>query len=215
MVGCCLVLFNFCLLLLLSVLLAFLTLCSLDRDLCFLFIFLFLFSYLFAWSIGCCDGMGAAEFSSHARIMGKIQSIIHSLHFIFIFLIFMLEINATLLGQGPAHSGSASSDNCRRAFPGVLRMNWFPWRGFTPIPGQHNQPTPTYLGHRVHVRLALYLWQNDQGLSSATSVKNVLNWANVCSPNIFRTVRRTMNRFLIELLVCRSDSPKFTWSVLN
>ena len=36
------------------------------------------------------------------------------------------------------------------------------------------------------------------------SVKPVLNWANVCSPNILRTVRRTMIRFLIELLVRRT-----------
>ena len=36
-----------------------------------------------------------------------------------------------------------------------------------------------------------------------TSLKPVLNWANVCSLNILRTVRRTMIRFLIELLVRR------------
>ena len=34
---------------------------------------------------------------------------------------------------------------------------------------------------------------------SRTSLKPVLNWANVCSPNILRTVRRTMIRFLTEL----------------
>ena len=33
---------------------------------------------------------------------------------------------------------------------------------------------------------------------------NVLNWAKVCSPNILRTVRQTMIRFLIELLVRRT-----------
>ena len=32
-------------------------------------------------------------------------------------------------------------------------------------------------------------------------LKPVLNWANVCSPNILGTVRRTMIRFLIKLLV--------------
>ena len=37
-----------------------------------------------------------------------------------------------------------------------------------------------------------------------TSLKPVLNWANVCSPNILRTVRRTMIRFLTELLVRRT-----------
>ena len=35
------------------------------------------------------------------------------------------------------------------------------------------------------------------------NIKPVLNWANVCSPNILRTLRRTMIRFLIELLVRR------------
>ena len=30
-------------------------------------------------------------------------------------------------------------------------------------------------------------------------VKPVLDWANLCSPNILWTVRRTMIRFLIEL----------------
>ena len=39
----------------------------------------------------------------------------------------------------------------------------------------------------------------------ASSVKPVLNWANVCSPNILRTLRRTLIRVLIELLV------RLTW----
>ena len=39
---------------------------------------------------------------------------------------------------------------------------------------------------------------------SPCSLKPVLNWANVCSPNILRTVRRTMIRFLIEHLVRRT-----------
>ena len=34
-------------------------------------------------------------------------------------------------------------------------------------------------------------------------LKPVLNWANVCLPNILQTLRRTMIRFLTELLVCR------------
>ena len=40
--------------------------------------------------------------------------------------------------------------------------------------------------------------------SSGLVLKPVLKWANVCSPNILRTVRRTMIRFLIELLVRRT-----------
>ena len=39
---------------------------------------------------------------------------------------------------------------------------------------------------------------------SQRGLKPVLNWANVCSPNILRTLRRTMIRFLIELLVRRT-----------
>ena len=35
------------------------------------------------------------------------------------------------------------------------------------------------------------------------SLKPVLNWANVCSPNILRTLRQTMIRVLIVLLVRR------------
>ena len=34
-------------------------------------------------------------------------------------------------------------------------------------------------------------------------VKPVLNWANVCSPKILRTLRQTMIRFLTDLLVRR------------
>ena len=49
-----------------------------------------------------------------------------------------------------------------------------------------------------------------------TSLKPVLNWANVCSPNILRTVRRTMIRFLIELLVRRKWFGQFKlYFVLN
>ena len=39
--------------------------------------------------------------------------------------------------------------------------------------------------------------------------KPVLNWANVCSPNILRTVQRTMIRFLTELLVRRTMFGQF------
>ena len=35
-------------------------------------------------------------------------------------------------------------------------------------------------------------------------LKPVLNWANVCSPKILRTLRQTMIRFLIELLLRRT-----------
>ena len=36
-----------------------------------------------------------------------------------------------------------------------------------------------------------------------TSLKPVLSWANVCSPNKLRTLRRTRIRFSVELLVHR------------
>ena len=35
-------------------------------------------------------------------------------------------------------------------------------------------------------------------------LKPVLNWVNVCSPNILRTLRRTMIHFLTKLLVRRT-----------
>ena len=49
------------------------------------------------------------------------------------------------------------------------------------------------------------------------TVKPVLNWANVCSPSILRTVRRIMIRFLIELLVRRTWFGQFDelYFVLN
>ena len=46
------------------------------------------------------------------------------------------------------------------------------------------------------------IWGNEQA-DSLFFLKPVLNWANVCSPNILRTLRRTMIRFLIEHLVRR------------
>ena len=35
-------------------------------------------------------------------------------------------------------------------------------------------------------------------------LKPILNWVNVCLPNILRTVQRTMIHFLIEFLVGRT-----------
>ena len=50
-----------------------------------------------------------------------------------------------------------------------------------------------------------------------TSLKPVLNWANVCSPNVLWTVRRAMIRVLIELLVRRTWFGQFDefYFVLN
>ena len=50
-----------------------------------------------------------------------------------------------------------------------------------------------------------------------TNLKPVLNWAKVGSPNTLRTVRRTVIRFLIELLVCRTWFGQFDelYFVLN
>ena len=52
---------------------------------------------------------------------------------------------------------------------------------------------------------------------SALTLKPVLNWSNVCSANILQTVRRTMIRFLIELLVRRTWFGQFDelYFVLN
>ena len=85
-------------------------------------------------------------------------------------------------------------------------------------PNQPRTPYPSYPEVEMQLpewRVAtLHLHTCVTGLMKEESshVKPVLNWANVCSPNILRTVRRTMIRFLIELLVAEygSESPNFT-----
>ena len=54
-------------------------------------------------------------------------------------------------------------------------------------------------------------------ISIVRDLKPVLNWANVCSPNILQTVQRTMIHFLIELLVHRTWFRQFNklYFVLN
>ena len=63
-----------------------------------------------------------------------------------------------------------------------------------------------YQTNSVYVKL--YIVQSKWYLQLKINVqgpfKPVLNWANVCSPNILRTLRRTRIRFLIELLVRRT-----------
>ena len=63
------------------------------------------------------------------------------------------------------------------------------------------------LWHRYMRMNTLYLREAKTFLyvhNHTFGLKPVLNWANVFSPNILRTVRRTMIRFLIELLVRRT-----------
>ena len=56
--------------------------------------------------------------------------------------------------------------------------------------------------HRVHK----VVWRGEiSKMRWDFNLKPVLNWVNVCSPNILWTVWRTMIRFLIELLV------RWTW----
>ena len=49
-----------------------------------------------------------------------------------------------------------------------------------------------------------HLSQSGLKTHSFLMLKPVLNWANVCSPNILQTVQPTMIHFLIELLVRRT-----------
>ena len=51
--------------------------------------------------------------------------------------------------------------------------------------------------------LIQHLYGRVLGTKTFTLLKPVLNWANVCSPIILRTLQRTVIRFLIELLVRR------------
>ena len=57
-------------------------------------------------------------------------------------------------------------------------------------------------------------WEGGRGRGwgvggSVIYVKPALNWANVCSPYILRTLRRTMIRFSTELLVRRRTTVIF------
>ena len=83
-----------------------------------------------------------------------------------------------------------------------------------------------FFGTPTHVSAAMAILANAMvghgGVPELYNLKPVLNWANVCSPNILRTVRRTMIRFLIERLVRRTwfgqfDEPYFVlnWLVMR
>ena len=76
----------------------------------------------------------------------------------------------------------------------------------TPIFYQHQTSclyvASTFCGDFVNTGDFGWIWVSPG--YTACCLKPVLNWANVCSPNILRTVRRTMIRFLIELLVRRT-----------
>ena len=61
---------------------------------------------------------------------------------------------------------------------------------------------PTYVASNK-VKLSVGAWWYNVATQNMR-LKPVLNWANVCSPNILRTVRRTVIRFLIELLIRRT-----------
>ncbi len=66
----------------------------------------------------------------------------------------------------------------------------------------------SFIAFAVHLKLSyMYLHkmvvQVQSSASNQTVLKPVLNWANVCSPNILQILRRTVIRFLIELLVRR------------
>ena len=61
-------------------------------------------------------------------------------------------------------------------------------------------------GHsQPHLNCVLTSGAPDFGVCWNLLIKPVLNWANVCSPNILQTLQRTMICFLIELLV------RWTW----
>ena len=60
-------------------------------------------------------------------------------------------------------------------------------------------PVPAF---EAEIRLC-WLSRRRRYLLLCRGVKPVLNWANVCSPNILRTLRRITIRFLIELLIIR------------
>ena len=68
--------------------------------------------------------------------------------FLFCFCVFDVEASScaviALFRTGSVHSGSASRDDCGRAFPDELRI--ISLIGSQTLPRQHSQPTPTSLG---------------------------------------------------------------------
>ena len=56
---------------------------------------------------------------------------------------------------------------------------------------------------QLHLPTHDIFWANLKVQLHLPPLKPVLNWANICSPNILRTLRQTMIRFLIELFVRR------------
>ena len=71
---------------------------------------------------------------------------------------------------------------------------------------RHLPPNSARFGYATEGALFISAQLSTDAVSALRKVwiKPVLNWANVCSLNILRTVRRTMIRFLIELLVRRT-----------
>ena len=61
-----------------------------------------------------------------------------------------------------------------------------------------------FRGRDNRLKFTLLFYTSCRVATEQTYLKPVLNWVNACSPNILRTLRRTMIRFLIELLVRRT-----------
>ena len=81
--------------------------------------------------------------------------------------------------------------------------------------------TADFFSHSLMAQTADFFSHSDPVLNliaqTADFFKPVLNWTNVCSPNILRTVLRTMIRFIIELLVWQTWFGQFDelYFVLN
>ena len=106
---------------------------------------------------------------------------------------------------------------CEYEDPVSCHWNCSWWKGLALIkvalPKQNSQPWPCLWHDWIDRR-----WPSSDDVECVVcSLKPVLNWTNVCSPNILRTVRRTMIRFLIELLVRRAGFGQFDelYFVLN
>ena len=134
---------------------------------------------------GSCLPLMMVAYSSRARMIVGDGSTNHSRLRLFFFFFFkwrqFARTISTLLGQRWVHSGSASWDDCGRAFPDDLCVGPFCW--WVPTLSLNNMVSPLRfsLDQRLYACLAvayhLYVWQNERGPLLATTVLKVRNSA--------------------------------------
>ena len=98
------------------------------------------------------DGGDGGCFLACEDLGGKFGDSFPACAFIFLFLVFkdgdqLSYTNSTCFRPGSVNNGSASSDDCGRVLPDVMRVSSFSLISSHTMPAQrYSQPTPTSLG---------------------------------------------------------------------